>query len=328
MLQLVTDFTYTAFERGIRMKKHALLRLLSIMTAFVSYLMLLMGAVVTKTGSGKGCGNSWPVCKGQLIPESIQVETVIEYSHRIISAGAGFLILALTIWSWIVYRKNFRVKLFGVMSVFFVLLQGTLGALTVVFEGPFVKKFMLALHFGFSLISFASVMLLTIQLYRLRDGKPDKLSGTPLSRRFTWGVWGLATYSYIVVYTGALVRHREATMSCGFEFPGCGITKLPGLSYPAEIHMLHRYAAFLLLIFTLWLLVIVLRKYRNNVDFVQGSWLAMILITLQATSGIVTVFTGGVLMAALVHTTIITIYFSALAYLCMLAGAPWKKQGS
>lgn len=308
------------------MKKHAMLRLLSIVTALVSYLMLLMGAIVTKTGSGKGCGNSWPICKGQLIPESMPIETIIEYSHRIISSGAGLLILALTIWSWMVYRKNFRVKLFGVMSVFFVLLQGALGALTVVFEGPFIKKFMLALHFGFSLISFASVMLLVIQLYRLRDSKPDKLSGTPLSRRFTWGVWGLATYTYLVVYSGALVRHMEATMGCGFEFPGCGVTKFPGFGSTAEIHMLHRYAGISLLILTIWLLVVVVRKYRNNIDFVQGSWLAMILIALQATSGIVTVFTGGVLMAALVHTTIITIYFSALAYLCMLAGVPWKKQ--
>ncbi|SFX02669.1 cytochrome c oxidase assembly protein subunit 15 [Thermoactinomyces sp. DSM 45891] len=308
------------------MKKHATLRFLSIITALVSYFMLLMGAIVTKTGSGKGCGNSWPICKGELIPESMPLESIIEYSHRIISSGAGMLILALTIWSWMVYRDNFRVKLFGAMSVFFVLLQGGLGALTVMFEGPFIKKFMLALHFGFSLISFASVMLLVIQLYRLRDGKPDKCSGTPLSRGFGWSVWGLATYTYIAVYSGALVRHMEATMGCGYDFPSCGVTKFPGFGSTAEIHMLHRYAGILLFLLTLWLLVVVLRKYRDNRDFVRGSWIAMILITLQAIAGIITVKTGGVLMAALLHTTIITIYFTAISYLCMLAGAPWKKR--
>lgn len=317
---------FTAFERGRKMKKHAMLRVLSLITAFVSYIMLIMGAVVTKTGSGRGCGSSWPICKGQLIPESVQLDTLIEYSHRIISASAGMLILIVTIWSWVIYRNNFRVKLFSGMSLFFVIFQGALGALTVVFQGDFSKKFALALHFGFSLISFASIVLLTIQLYRLRDGKSDAIVRTAVSKGFTWGIWLLAIYTYVVVYTGALVRHLNATMGCGYNFPLCGETIFPGFDSTAAVHMLHRWAAGLLWVLTLWFLIVVIRKYRQAPDLVKGSWLAMFLITLQAISGIVTVFTDGQLIAALVHTTIISAYFSALCYLCMLVGAPWKKK--
>ena len=30
------------------------------------FLVLLMGATVTSTGSGEGCGRSWPLCNGRI----------------------------------------------------------------------------------------------------------------------------------------------------------------------------------------------------------------------------------------------------------------------
>ncbi|MBA4495684.1 heme A synthase [Paenactinomyces guangxiensis] len=312
------------------MQKHRLLKILAVVTSFGSYLMLLMGAIVSKTGSGKGCGNSWPFCHGQLIPESLPIETVIEYSHRIVSGGVGFLILTLTVWAWLAYRENRRVKVLGFMSLFFVVLQGALGALTVVFEGSFAKTAALALHFGFSLISFASVVLLTVYLFQLSretEGEGKTVTrNAPVSGRIRYTVWGLAVYTYIVVYTGALVRHAEATMGCGFSFPLCGETYFPSFSSLAGIHMLHRYASITLWLCVLCFLVAVIRRYRAREDLLRGSWLAFILITIQALSGMITVFTGGQLMAALLHTTIISVFFSVLSYLCMQLGLPWKRE--
>lgn len=313
------------------MKNHRLLRILAIITSFGAYLMLLMGAIVSKTGSGEGCGNSWPFCHGQLIPESLPIETVIEYSHRIVSGGVGFLILILTVWSWLAYRNNRRVKVLGFMSLFFVVLQGALGAVTVVIRGPFAKKFALALHFGFSLISFASVVLLAICLFQMQKGmavqiKPAEQKNGSISKRLHYAIWGLAVYTYVVVYTGALVRHAQATMGCGYSFPLCGETYFPNLSSLAGIHMFHRYAAVSLWFFVLGFLWVVVRHYKERKDLFKGSWIAFILITLQALSGVITVFTGGQLVAALVHTTIISIFFSALSYLCMQVGPPWKRE--
>jgi cytochrome c oxidase assembly protein subunit 15 len=281
---------------------------------------------VTKTGSGEGCGNSWPFCHGQLIPESLPMETVIEYSHRITSGGVGFLILLLTVWSWRMYRSDRRVKLFAFLSLFFVVLQGVLGALTVVFRGPFAKKFALALHFGISLICFASVVLLVIHLFRMKDGKPAASTAAPVSRGIHWGIWLLTIYTYVVVYTGALVRHAKATMGCGYQFPGCGTTIFPGFDSIAGIHMLHRYASLLLWLLVLIHFIAVWRGAKDQPDLVNGSRWALILITLQAASGVATVWTGGQVLVALVHTTIISIFFSALCYLCMLTGVPWKRE--
>src|SRR5439155_6981769 len=117
-----------------------------------------LGVLVTTTGSGQGCGNSWPFCHGQIIPGVITIAGLIEYSHRVMAGADGFLVLILTICAWLMYRKDFRIKLFSFMSLLFVVLQGALGALTVVFEGTFALNWLLSIHFGLSLIAFASVI--------------------------------------------------------------------------------------------------------------------------------------------------------------------------
>ncbi len=313
---------------------HRGLRIFSVLTVLVSYIMLTIGAIVTKTNSGKGCGNSWPFCHGQLIPSSFPMETVIEYSHRIVSGIAGLMIVILAIWAWKAFPESKRVKWFGFMSVFFVIFQGALGALTVVFEGVFARKAALSLHFGFSLISFAFVALLMVHLFQLNKGKsPEQITeqrkrDNPISKRLQYGIWGLAAWTYVVVYTGALVRHMSATMSCGFSFPGCGGVIFPSFDSPAGIHMLHRYASASLWILTAVLLWVVYRYYREREDLHKGAWWSLILITLQAVSGIWTVLSGGQLLIVLVHTSIISAYFSVLCYLCLQVGWPKKKQST
>src|SRR5690606_34361764 len=48
---------------------------------------ILQGAVVRLTGSGAGCGSHWPTCNGEVVPLAPSVETMIEFSHRLLSAG-------------------------------------------------------------------------------------------------------------------------------------------------------------------------------------------------------------------------------------------------
>src|SRR5688500_5303646 len=76
------------------MERH--LRRLSIIGTLGMILVLLMGATVTDTGSGEGCGRSWPLCRGDFLPASVR-ESVIEFSHRAITGVLGIVILLLAI---------------------------------------------------------------------------------------------------------------------------------------------------------------------------------------------------------------------------------------
>lgn len=314
-------------SRGKKVHIHRFIRILGVITCIGAYFMVLLGVLVTVSGSGQGCGNSWPFCHGEIIPGTITIAGVIEYSHRVMSSIDGALVLALVIGSWLLYRRDFRVKLLGALGLFFLLLQGALGALTVVYEGTFMLKWLLSIHFGLSLIAFAGVILLTIRLFQLdrqRDQGPEKVEA--VSRSLNIAVWALVVYTYIIVYTGALVAHTGAVVGCGTQFPGCGSTYLPGLSSIAGIQVLHRYVAALLWFLVLAFLIVAIRSYRHRQDIVRGAWWAFILVTLQAASGITAVLTQGQMLAALIHTTIITVFFSVLCYLCMQLGWPWMRK--
>src|SRR5437660_12775021 len=63
-------------------------------------LVILWGAVVRATGSGAGCGNHWPLCNGQIVPLSPRADTVIEFTHRCMTGGATFVVVALLIWTF------------------------------------------------------------------------------------------------------------------------------------------------------------------------------------------------------------------------------------
>lgn len=302
------------------------IKVLAIATSIVAYLVILLGVFVTTTGSGKGCGNTWPFCHGQIIPGTLTVAGTIEYSHRIMSSLDGTLVLVLAIWACWMYRQDFRIKLYAALSVLFVIVQGALGALTVVYEGTFAFNWILSLHFGLSLIAFASVILLTIRLFLIeREAGELRAASTRTLRTLQWPVWGLAVYTYIVVYTGALVEHTGAVTACGYALPGCGSTYLPSFTSLAGIQVLHRYVAGLLWLLILALLVLIVRHYREQRGLVRGAWWAFILITLQAMSGALNVLTAGQMLAGILHATLITVFFSVLCYLCEQVGPPWKK---
>lgn len=301
-----------------------LLKLFAIITSIGAYLIVLLGVFVTNTGSGKGCGQTWPFCHGEIIPGTLTLQGLVEYSHRIAAGADGFLVIVLTVGSLLLYRRDFRVKLFAALSLLFLLLQGALGALTVVYEGTWELSWLLSFHFGLSLIAFASVLLLTIRLFQIDRTKTQPVSSSLLPQ-LQYPVLGLIIYTYLVVYSGALVEHTGAVMACGYQIPGCGSTYLPGLASLAGIQVLHRYAAALLWFLVLALLITVMRRYRARSDMAWASWWAFILVTLQAVSGVFNVLTAGQLLAAVIHTTLITLFFTTLCYMCMQIGWPGRS---
>lgn len=96
-------------------------------------LVILWGAFVRATGSGAGCGSHWPLCNGEVIPRSPQVETLIEFTHRSSSAISFLLVLGLAVFAWRLYPKGSLVRLGAAISLFFILTEALIGAGLVLF---------------------------------------------------------------------------------------------------------------------------------------------------------------------------------------------------
>tara|TARA_B100001996_G_scaffold39484_1_gene28873 strand:- start:157 stop:1047 length:891 start_codon:yes stop_codon:yes gene_type:complete len=100
---------------------------------FLSIVSILAGAFVRATGSGDGCGATWPTCKGRIIPALTDTSELIEFSHRSVS---GFLLIV----TLIIFSKTRKLhKASLVKSVtnyltFFVIFEAIIGAVIVLFE--------------------------------------------------------------------------------------------------------------------------------------------------------------------------------------------------
>ena len=276
-------------------------------------LILLGGALVTKTDSGMGCGRHWPGCNGQLIPDVITAEVLIEFSHRLVTGSVGILIVILAVWSWKALGHIRETKFLAVMAVFFLVLQALIGAAQVLWgQGDFI----LALHFGISLISFASVLLLTLLVFEA-DNKFNA-SNINLSKHLTWHTIGVTVYSYIVVYTGALVRHTNSELVC-LDWPFC---KNDAIGLPTHfnewVQMGHRAAAGLIFIWIAYIAIHAIRNYKDQRVVYWGWIIALLLVSSQVITGMTVVLTQLNLYIALLHSLFISLLFGLLSYMILL----------
>lgn len=105
----------------------------SIIVLIVNLGVILWGAYVRATGSGAGCGSHWPLCNGEVIPRPDQVETVVEFTHRLSSAFAFILVLILFFWAFRIFPKGHPARKGAGFSLLFIITEALVGAGLVLF---------------------------------------------------------------------------------------------------------------------------------------------------------------------------------------------------
>jgi heme A synthase len=137
---------------------------------------ILWGAYVRATGSGAGCGNHWPLCNGEIVPRSAQVETIIEFTHRVSSGLALLSVIGLLIWAFRVYPRRHRVRWGASFSMLFMITEALLGAGLVLFQlvadnTSIARALSMAAHLFNTFLLLAS---LTLTAWWSSGGKPLK----------------------------------------------------------------------------------------------------------------------------------------------------------
>ena len=277
------------------------LRLLSVITTFVMLIVLIGGALVTKTGSGLGCGRQWPLCHGRFFPE-MNPASIIEWSHRMSTGVSTILVLALAVLCWKKISPVFReTKFLVIMSIIFLLLQALLGALAVVFGSN----------------AFASVLLLALLVFEATRSETKLVKPLHIGKKMQFHIYGLITYTYIVVYTGAYVRHTKSSLACSV-FPFCSKDGALPAYFNQWVQMSHRAAALLLFVWIFVAMFHAMKHYKEQKQLYYGWIISAILITLQAISGVMSVYSQLALGYALAHSFFISCLFGVLCYFCLL----------
>lgn len=282
---------------------------LAVLTAVGMFLVLLMGANVTATGSGDGCGNDWPLCHGKLLPGDY-FESIVEYSHRLVTSVEGVFVLATAIVAW-PFRQRFpQFKLLIPAMAGTLVLQSLMGAAAV--KWPTSPEVM-ASHFGISLVCLASAALIARIITEAKDND-DHLAirriSAPTGYRLLMGATLL--FSIIVAYSGAYVRHSGAELACT-SWPTCNGQVIPEFGGLAGIQTMHRLAALGISLLIAGLVVWSYRFRAERDDLHRVSVVALVLVVAQAAVGAVVVYSGLQLLATLTHAALMALLFVALS---------------
>ena len=287
------------------------LKWLSVLATIIMAFVQLGGALVTKTGSEDGCGSSWPLCHGALLPQNLPIDTIIELSRRAVSGLSLIVVLwlAITAWKHIGYIRE--VKPLAIISIAFLLVQALIGAAAVIWQQ---NSYVLALHFGISLISFSSVFVLMLIIFEVdKKYEADELYIRKPLRRLTWIMTGIV---YLTIYTGALVRHAKASLAYGgWPLPFHDIIPHTEQDW---VQFAHRGMAFITFFWIMITFIHAVKNYSENRTIRYGYTTAFILISLQVITGALSVMTNVNLFIALLHALFITILFGMIAYFIML----------
>lgn len=165
---------------------------------FYNVLVILWGALVRATGSGAGCGNHWPLCNGQVIPVSPSLHTVIEFTHRMMTGGSTFVVLALLVWTFRATPKRAAARWFAVASAVLLLNEALLGALLVKLgyvtgNQSIGRMVMLSIHLSNTLLLVAALTLTARFLSPRQLSSSQPWASLSNARGFGWVLGGLAT---------------------------------------------------------------------------------------------------------------------------------------
>jgi heme A synthase len=149
-------------------------------------LVIVWGAFVRATGSGAGCGSHWPLCNGDVVPRSAELETLVEFTHRATSGLALLAVIGLFVWARRRYPSGHVVRLGAALSLVFIVIEALLGAGLVLFQlvadnSSNLRAFSMVAHL---VNTFILVGVLTLTAWWASGGRPLSLrnqgSATPL----------------------------------------------------------------------------------------------------------------------------------------------------
>lgn len=94
---------------------------------------ILWGAIVRATGSGAGCGETWPLCNGQLVFGTPALAKTIEFAHRASSGLDTALILVMAVWAFRAFKKGHPARTGAMLTLGLLIVEALLGAALVKF---------------------------------------------------------------------------------------------------------------------------------------------------------------------------------------------------
>ncbi len=232
-------------------------------------LVILWGAFVRASGSGAGCGRHWPTCNGEVIPRPERIETIIEFTHRMMSGVALLLVLAMLIWGLRTLAKGHPARKGVVASSIFIITEALLGASLVLFEWVAQNQsagraIAVALHLANTFLLIGS---LALTAYWASGGADIRLKG----RKFLPWLLGLGLLGVLVIgMSGAITALGDTLFPAKSLAEGLQQDLQPGAHFLLHLRVYHPFIAVTVAVYTLYLIINLYRQQdRQSQRFMQ-----------------------------------------------------------
>jgi heme A synthase len=240
------------------------MRRLVLATGIATFVLIILGGVVRVSDSGLGCGpagsgfHGWPFCNGDVVP-GVDLNSIVEYSHRALAIVVGFMILAIFVMAW---RRQREFLAPAAALLVLVIAQGALGGATVEEN---LEEVYVAAHLGLAML----LLGLLLYLWRGVSGAAT-VGGGPRLRALSVAA-SVAVLCTIVAggYMAGTQNYGRADYqlgdgahhACGKEFPTCNGEFMPfGEAELVDIHLTHRAFMYLASLLVIALVVVALRR--------------------------------------------------------------------
>jgi heme A synthase len=280
----------------------------------LTFVLILLGAWVRATNSGLSCPD-WPTCYGHWVPLPGEIppqagysyfQVMLEWVHRLLAGVIlGPLVLVIGILAWRMRARRPRLPLYGAALVLLLLIQASLGGLTVLDQN---SPWSVALHLSTALVLFSVLWLIFVRTAAAAEG-------APAARPLAVLTWLLALGA---MASAAMMTKSGAALACA-DWPLCDGLSVPDLADTlVRLNLAHRLlaaasAAGCLLLFL---------KFRAQPAFARLAHALLGLIVVEIALGGLVVFLAVPLWAGLVHQALGVLTFGLLSQLMWRALAP------
>ena len=268
-----------------------------------TYVLMVMGNLVTTTGSGLGCPD-WPLCYGTVVPPA-EIKTWIEWTHRLMGALTGGFILVSAFLTW--KHTKGAVKWLTLSALGLLGIGAVFGGIIVIIEAPLLEGPLHIAVISFHIVLATIIFTLMILAFRFFTGEGDP-EAVKVNKIYPI-IFGIVI---VQVMLGILVRYGQASLACP-DFPTCRGVWVPEFSdYKVILQYFHRITALIIFTVVTWYFVAAIKAGR---DVVNAS-VTFALVTAQATIGIYIVWTQMYLPLIVLHGATGFALLGWMAYRC------------
>ena len=262
-------------------------------------LVIVWGAYVRATGSGAGCGAHWPFCNGEVIPRAAQIETIVEFIHRLTSGVAFLLVLGLFAASWRKFPQAPHVRRAAAASMVFMVLEALVGAAIVLLEyvaenQSAGRALWVALHLANTFFLLAS---LTLTAWWVSGGREVDFSQSGLA----WWGFGIGFFGILVLgISGAITALGDTLFPVGSLVEGLQQDFSPAAHFLVRLRVWHPVSAAVIGLYLIFLILVV-GGYDKDRIVHRFAWLLGSLILLQLAAGLVNLVLLAPVVMQLIH---------------------------